>query len=529
MIFSRAPRTALLGLGLFHLLACWAPPALGAEEHLVGLPLRLGGAGVERGAGEVGLPSERLVGDAGLVLGLDDAELVVRHPQMGLIPADASGALAFDDGEGVSYLASWAFAREEPGGGDLWVEVEGAVAGLEMLLWTLLRPDAERAGQSRFDFPEDEEGARRWVRVGEVAMDRAGEYRLLFRMSRDRCRFHGAALLPAGLDPADALEPPRILAVDEGEVVSAAVRLPDARAVTGVEAAGWNGQGEVRLELAFGAGDWHWAEGGRLPQSLQEKEREPGETVRARARAVLRRTDSGAPRISGIALRVEKGYWPVLESPEAVVHLDHSGGIFRIRDRIEGRDLVRFTFPRLAGIRLGANGFDDDQLRMQTFGHLRRAPGLAPVRDVKYPGSLALPWEAVDDAEGGLALISLDPSGRNLGFSSRPSGFFGDSYDLETTVFPLHLHSGEAYRYRIEYYRTEGESELSLALVNYHLLDESGDRHAIPLPAENKWAVAEGAFTVPGQAFSAALYLYNWRSTRTLWVRDIRIEGGAEP
>ena len=101
----------------------------------------------------------------------------------------------------------------------------------------------------------------------------------------------------------------------------------------------------------------------------------------------------------------------------------------------------------------------------------------------------------------------------------------GPSDTTRHEVFPLHLHSGETYHYRIEYFRTGGESELSLALVNYHLLDESQDRHAIPFPAEDEWAVAEGSFTVPERAFSAALYLYNWRSTRTLWIRDIRIEG----
>ena len=555
MTFLKIDHAALLGAALFlsiHAAGATAAPA--AEGYTLGLPLRPGGTGVERGHGVVSLPEARLVGDGGVVLGLEDAELVVRHPRTGLIPAEPSGALAFDDGQGPPHLVSWAFAMEAPGAGDLWVKIEGSVAGLQMLLWTLLRPDADQAGQSRFDFPEDEDGALRWIRVGEVAMDRPGEYRLHCRMPHEGCRLLAAAILPAGVEPADAAVAAGSLEVDEGEVFSKGVRLPDARAVTGMEVAGWNGQGEVRLALAFDDGDWHWVEHGKLPEALQAGAREPGETVRARA--VLRRTDSGAPQISGLDLRVRGGLWPVLESPVAVVHLDRHGGLFRIRDRagdrdllwtaepvfpfsldlkqpgrtewsryrgdgpatvrlsegreslapealaealagvadealetaeagadgtpagiaLEGfeemadggwrfdytvagevrlsvthrladgeyqldtelhnadptRDLIRFTFPRLKGIRLGSDGFDDDQLRMQTFGHLKRVPGLATVRDEKYPGSLALPWEAVDDPEGGLALISLDPSGRNLGFASRPSGFFSDTSPSST-------------------------------------------------------------------------------------------------
>ena len=72
---------ALLGVALFLLIhAAGATAAPAAEDYSLGLPLRPGGSGVERGHGVVGLPQARLVGDGGLVLDLEDAELVARHP-----------------------------------------------------------------------------------------------------------------------------------------------------------------------------------------------------------------------------------------------------------------------------------------------------------------------------------------------------------------------------------------------------------------------------------------------------------------
>ncbi len=96
-------------------------------------------------------------------------------------------------------------------------------------------------------------------------------------------------------------------------------------------------------------------------------------------------------------------------------------------------DVIRLDFPVLQAIRLGSDGMDDDELRMQSFGHLRRAPGIDPLRPTKYPGDLTMPWESVEDAEGCMGVISTDPLFRNLEFISGPpvdSGSYTDCYDL---------------------------------------------------------------------------------------------------
>ncbi len=518
-----------------------------AEIYPLGLPLRVGGSGVDRGVGAVTLSESRVTADAGLVLSLQDTESVVWHPLTGLIPSDPTGALAAGGDGGVPHMISWVFAITRPTQGDLWIKVSGAVTRREFLYWTLLLPESEQASQSGFELPQTEDASPRWLRVRSISMGRSGDYRFFVRMPREPVRIEGMAILPDGVEPEKAKVTRTTTVMDTGEVLTGTVQLPDARAIRGAEVTGWNGQGEVRLALVLGSGDWHWIEEGRLPEGVTVS---AGDTVRAKV--ILSRTGSGSPAISGIDLRVDGGYWPILESTDATVHLDQSGGIFRIRDRMNGRDLlwpttpvfpfsldlkefgqaewvrysgsgreavkmaggretatpeahaeamagvagerlenlgdagmqvggyeatddggyrfrytvdeavevhithqliggeyrlgakvvnesdykdvIRFTFPRLEALRLGSNGFDDDQLRMHNFGHLRRAPGLGTVRDTKYPGPLNLPWEALDDDSGGLALISLDPLGRNLGFASRAPLFFGDIYNLETTI-----------------------------------------------------------------------------------------------
>lgn len=519
-----------------------------AEVYPLGLLLRIGGSGVERVNGLVELSQSRVKADDGIILTIDEAEEIVWYPKTGLIPSDPSGALAANGEGGTPHMVSWLFSNGRSMKGDWWIKVSGAVTRREFMYWTLLLPDSEKSSQSMFEFQQTDKGDSRWVRVGPVNLGKPGDYRLFIRIPRESVKVEGMAILPSDVSPEKAKVTLSSVAVDTGEVYTEKVNVPDARAIRGAEVTGWNGQGEVRLALAIGSEDWHWIQDGKLPDGVKISSNDA-----VRAKVVLRATDTGRPIISGVNLLVEGGYWPIMESPDAIVHLDQAGGIFRILDlksgrnllwptvpvfpfavdlkefgkadwvrysgggkhvvrmeggretataeakaeampgvagerletlggggiqvdgyeslddggyrfryvvagtvevlithRLEGEeyhldaelindgkdeDVIRFTFPRLERLRLGDSGYDDYQLRMQNYDHLKLAPGLSPLRDTKYPGALIHPWESLEDEKGGLAIISLDPLGRNLQFSSRSPLFFGDTYNLETSVY----------------------------------------------------------------------------------------------
>ncbi len=107
-------------------------------------------------------------------------------------------------------------------------------------------------------------------------------------------------------------------------------------------------------------------------------------------------------------------------------------------------DVIRLRYPILPSVRLGGTGMDDYQLRCQTFGHGRARPGLNAVRDEKYPGGVALPWESIHDDEGGLGVIARDPEALNTGFESKAN--VSDYFEDVVTVGPRKYHcvaSGE--------------------------------------------------------------------------------------
>ena len=91
-------------------------------------------------------------------------------------------------------------------------------------------------------------------------------------------------------------------------------------------------------------------------------------------------------------------------------------------------DVIRLKFPMVFALRLGESGMDDHQLRCQTFGHHRERPGIGAVRDEKYPGGVALPWQSHYDDDGGLGITARDPEALNVGFESKdnPTGYFED-------------------------------------------------------------------------------------------------------
>ncbi|MCZ7644173.1 MAG: hypothetical protein M5U26_02650 [Planctomycetota bacterium] len=110
--------------------------------------------------------------------------------------------------------------------------------------------------------------------------------------------------------------------------------------------------------------------------------------------------------------------------------LDETGQMLwgaEVRNGHRELDAIRLEFPRFEALRMGGDGLDDMHLRLQTFGHARRAPGLSMLRNGKYPGGVALPWEDHYDARGGLGLIARDPLSTNLGFESNEEGHFGST------------------------------------------------------------------------------------------------------
>lgn len=90
-------------------------------------------------------------------------------------------------------------------------------------------------------------------------------------------------------------------------------------------------------------------------------------------------------------------------------------------------DVIRLRFPCLPTVRLGTNGLDDVQFRMQQFGHRRLRPGLGPLREATYPG-MALPFESVHDDEGGLGTVVRDRLGTHVRFSARSDSAWGDTF-----------------------------------------------------------------------------------------------------
>ena len=100
-----------------------------------------------------------------------------------------------------------------------------------------------------------------------------------------------------------------------------------------------------------------------------------------------------------------------------------------VRNEHPDLDLIRLQFPVLRHIRVGSDGFDDEELRMQSFGHRRRCPGLGPLRAATYPGSV-LPWESVSDERGGLGLTVRDPAFGHVRFASSREAAFGDTFSL---------------------------------------------------------------------------------------------------
>ena len=100
-----------------------------------------------------------------------------------------------------------------------------------------------------------------------------------------------------------------------------------------------------------------------------------------------------------------------------------------VRNAHADLDVIRLQFPLLRRIRIGSNGLDDEELRMQAFGHRRRCPGLGPLRAATYPGA-ALPWESISDDRGGLGLTVRDPAFGHVRFSSSSESAFGDTFSL---------------------------------------------------------------------------------------------------
>jgi hypothetical protein len=139
-------------------------------------------------------------------------------------------------------------------------------------------------------------------------------------------------------------------------------------------------------------------------------------------------------------------------------------------------DLVAVEFPILEHLRLGASGLDDRQFRLQSFGHLARQPGMHPMRDERYCGSVVMPWQELYDADGGLYVGAHDPRAVNLFFTSKASGIEGEhftagfrklddvkpgedcSYTYVVAAHPGSWHWG-ADRYREWFYETFGRAE----------------------------------------------------------------------
>lgn len=83
------------------------------------------------------------------------------------------------------------------------------------------------------------------------------------------------------------------------------------------------------------------------------------------------------------------------------------------------RDVIRAEFPILPALRLGSSAKDDHQVRCQTAGWHRFRPATRPLKNAKYPGALALPWESHFDSLGGLGIIVRDPDLTHCEFASR--------------------------------------------------------------------------------------------------------------
>ena len=120
------------------------------------------------------------------------------------------------------------------------------------------------------------------------------------------------------------------------------------------------------------------------------------------------------------------------------ITLDNTGQSLwtvQIENRHPNHDVIRATFPRFETFRLGADGLDDHQTRCQTFGWHRRIPSRSCLRNVKYPGELALPWESNYDQRGGFGIIVRDQEATNVGFESTPSGGGGDTISLHVRKY----------------------------------------------------------------------------------------------
>lgn len=91
-------------------------------------------------------------------------------------------------------------------------------------------------------------------------------------------------------------------------------------------------------------------------------------------------------------------------------------------------DVVAVEFPILEHLCLGGSGLDDRQFRPQSFGDLAFQPGMHPLRDDRYCGSVVMPWQSLWDNEGGFYVGAHDPRAVNLLFISRSSGIEGEHF-----------------------------------------------------------------------------------------------------
>jgi len=86
----------------------------------------------------------------------------------------------------------------------------------------------------------------------------------------------------------------------------------------------------------------------------------------------------------------------------------------------------------------------------------------------------------------------------------------------------LHLTPGR-YEISFDYRATPGTAKLCQATVWIERAGSQIAREVISFSKEDGWRKARKTFTVPEDAFSTSLYLYNAGSTRTLTVRDVTL------